>query len=76
MIYYILLPKDNEMDTLNDSNILGEVIFNKFKPNDGFKVLTKIINEYPEMWINEVRILDQTGKKYSIEQFFDILEKY
>lgn len=75
MTYYILLPKDNEADTLNDSNILGEVSFKKFKPNDGFKVLNKIINEAPEM-IDLVRILDQTGKKYSIEQFLDILEKY
>jgi hypothetical protein len=75
MIYYILLPQDNEMDTLNDSNILGEVSFKKFKPNDGFTVLKKIINEAPEI-IESVRILDQTGKKYSIEQFFDILEKY
>ena len=51
------------------------ISFKKFKPNDGFKVLNKIINEAPEM-IDSVRILDQTGKKYSIEQFLDILEKY
>ncbi len=75
MTYYILLPNDDEKDTLNDSNILGEVSFNKFKANDGFKVLNKIINEAPEM-ISSVRILDQSGKKYSIEQFLDILEKY
>jgi hypothetical protein len=75
MTYYILLPNDDEKDTLNDSNILGEVSFNKFKPNDGFKVLNKIINEAPEM-LESVRILDQSGKKYSIEQFLDILEKY
>lgn len=75
MTYYILLPNDDEKDTLNDSNILGEVSFNKFKPNDGFKVLNRIINEAPEM-ISSVRILDQSGKKYSIEQFLDILEKY
>lgn len=74
MTFYILLPHDSEKDTLNDSNVLGEIAFNKFKPNEGFKVLTKIINEHPEM-IDEVRILDQTGKKYTIEQFLDNVEK-
>jgi hypothetical protein len=74
MIFYILLPKDSEKDTLSDSNILGEISFNKFKPNEGFKVLNKVINEYPEM-ISEVRILDQTGKKYTIEEFLNNVEK-
>jgi hypothetical protein len=74
MIFYILLPNDSEKDTLNDSNILGEISFNKFKPNEGFKVLSKIINDAPEM-INDVRILDNTGKKYTIEQFLDNVEK-
>jgi len=74
MIFYILLPNDSEKDTLNDCNILGEVSFNKFKPNEGFKVLNKIINDNPEL-IPEVRILDQSGKKYTIEQFLDNVEK-
>lgn len=74
MTYYILLPKDNEMDTLNDSNILGEIAFKKFKPNDGFKVLNKIVNDAPDL-IESVRILDQTGKRYSIDEFLDIVEK-
>lgn len=74
MIFYILLPQDSESDTLNDSNILGEISFNKFNPNDGFKVLSKIINECPEL-IPDVKILDQTGKSYTIDGFFDIIEK-
>lgn len=74
MTFYILLPKDNEIDTLNDSNILGEISFKKFKPNDGFKVLNKIVNDSPDL-IESVRILDHTGKKYSIDEFLDIVEK-
>lgn len=74
MIFYILLPQDSESDTLNDSNILGEISFNKFKPNDGFNVLSKIINDHPEL-IPDVKILDQTGKSYTIDGFFDIIEK-
>lgn len=73
MIYYILLENDDESDTLNDSNILGEISFKKFKPNDGWKVLNRIINEVPEK-INTVRIIDQTGNYYSVEQFLDALD--
>lgn len=75
MVYYILLPGDTEADTVRDSNILGEVVFNKFKRNQGYVVLANIINKYPDR-LEGVRIIDQAGKKYSVEQFLDIVFKY
>lgn len=75
MIYYILLPGDTEADTLNDSNILGEVSFKRFKKNDGFNVLLRVSKQRPEL-LEEIRIYDSSGKKHTVEQFLNIFEKY
>jgi len=74
MIYYIMLPNDNEFE-LTDSNILGEISFGKFKRNDGFTVLTNIVDKHPEL-LTTVKILDQTGKKYTIDEFLSVVEQH
>lgn len=74
MIYYIMLPSDNQFE-LTDANILGEVSFNKFKRNDGFTVLNNIVEKHPKV-LPTVKILDQSGKKYTIEEFLNIVEQY
>lgn len=74
MIYYIMLPNDNQFE-LTDANVLGEISFNKFNRNDGFTVLNNIVEKHPEV-LPTVKILDQTGKHYTIEEFLNIVEQY
>lgn len=75
MTYYILLPGDTEADTINDSNILGEVSFKKFKSNDGMRILNTIVKSADLELFQQIRIYDSKGKKYSVEEFLSILEK-
>ncbi len=74
MKYYILLPGDTESVTMYDSNILGEYSFKKFTPNQGFEVLTKIVSDAPHL-LETVRIINERGKKYSVEQFLNEIAK-
>lgn len=76
MTYYILLPGDTEADTLNDSNILGETVFKRFRQNDGMTVLNRIVKLNNVDLIEQVRIYDSAGKKYTVEEFLTILENH
>jgi hypothetical protein len=73
MKFYILLPGDTEEDTVNDSNILGEISFKKFTKNDGFDVLLNLTSKRPDL-LETLRIYDSLGKQYTVEQFLHILE--
>ncbi len=75
MIYYLLLPGDTEADTVNDTNILGEVSFKRFKKSGGLDVLIKITKERPDL-IEQLRIYDEKSKRYTVDEFLNILEKH
>ena len=70
MTFYMLMKGDTEKDTINSTNTLGEISFNTFHSEDGFKILMNLVEKYPEK-LEEVRIIDQQVKDYTIEEFLD-----
>ena len=70
MMYYILYPGNEEHDTVNDINQLGESSFNTFWAYKGFELLMKAVDQNHFLLKNFV-IKDETGKRYSIEEFLD-----
>ena len=75
MTYYLLLDGDSEKDSLYETNGLGEVSFETFYPSIGFMILSRIINQEPEL-LESLRILDEHKKSYTITKFLDKLEKW
>ena len=74
MMYYILYPGNEEHDTVNDINQLGESSFNTFWAYKGFELLMKAVDQNHFLLKNFV-IKDETGKNYSIEEFLDKIKK-
>ncbi len=74
MMYYILYPGNEEHDTVNDINQLGESSFGTFWAYKGFELLKKAIDQNHFLLKNFV-IKDETGKRYSIEEFLDTIKK-
>jgi len=73
MMYYILYPGNDEKDTVNDINQLGESSFNTFWAYKGFELLMKAVDQNHFLLKNFV-IKDETGKRYSIEEFLDTIK--
>ena len=74
MMYYILYPGNDENDTVNDINQLGESSFKTFWAYKGFELLMKAVDQNHFLLKNFV-IKDETGKRYSIEEFLDKIKK-
>jgi hypothetical protein len=74
MMYYILYPGNDENDTVNDINQLGEQSFKVFWAYKGFELLMKAVDQNHFLLKNFV-IKDETGKRYSIEEFLDTIKK-
>ena len=75
MTYYLLLEGDSEKDVYFDSNVLGEESFGVFYPSIGFNIMSKIINDRPEL-LEDIKILDDHKTSHSITEFLDKLEKW
>ena len=67
---FILLPEDTEEDVDYSTNILGEISFKNFWTEDGFEILVRSVDKYPDT-LEQVRIKDEQNKNYSVEQFLD-----
>ena len=74
MMYYILLPDDTEDGVQYSTNVLGESSFKNFWAEQGFEILERLVNKYPDT-LNEVKIKDEKSKDYTVEEFLDIIEK-
>tara|TARA_B100000900_G_scaffold402130_1_gene407644 strand:- start:261 stop:506 length:246 start_codon:yes stop_codon:yes gene_type:complete len=70
MRYFILLPEDSEEDVDYSTNILGEVSFKNFWTEEGFEILIRLVEKYPDT-LEQVTIKDEQNKNYSVEQFLD-----
>lgn len=68
MTYYILMEGDNPEDAIFDPNILGESSFDSFYPGAGLSGLMNIVEKEPEL-LPTVRIIKDTGKQITVEQF-------
>ena len=74
MMYYILLPDDTDEGVQYSTNVLGESSFKNFWAEQGFEILQRMVELYPDT-LNEVRIKDEKSKDYTVEEFLDIIEK-
>ena len=70
MRYFILLPEDSEEDVDYSTNILGEISFKNFWTEEGFEILIRLVEKYPDT-LEQVTIKDEQNKNYSVEQFLD-----
>ena len=70
MRYFILLPGDTEESVDFSTNILGEVSFKNFWADDGFEILVRMVNKYPDT-LSEIKIKDDKNKTYTVEEFLD-----
>ncbi len=74
MMYYILLPDDTEEGVQYSTNVLGESSFKNFWAEQGFEILERLINKYPDT-LNEVKIKDEKSKEYTVEAFLKNIQK-
>ena len=74
MRYFILLPGDTEESVDFSTNILGEVSFKNFWAEQGFGILTRLVEKYPDT-LSEVTIKDEQSKSYSVEEFLEKIKK-
>ena len=74
MVYYILGKNEDKENLMFSTNILGEESFGSFYPEQGFIALHNIIHTKPEK-INDFSIIDEQGKKCSVSEFLDVVEK-
>lgn len=74
MRYFILLPGDTEESVDFSTNILGEVSFKNFWADQGFGILVRLVEKYPDT-LEEVVIKDEQSKSYSVEQFLEKIKK-
>lgn len=74
MMYYILLPDDNEDGVQYSINVLGESSFKNFWASQGFDILERMIHKYPDT-LEQIKIKDEKSKEYTIEEFLKIVSK-
>ena len=74
MMYYILLPDDTEEGVQYSTNVLGESSFKNFWAEQGFEILERLINKYPDT-LNEIKIKDEKSKEYTVEEFLKNIGK-
>ena len=73
-MYYILLPDDTEQGVQYSTNVLGESSFKNFWAEQGYEILERLVNKYPDT-IVEIRIKDEKYKNYTPSEFLDVVEK-
>jgi hypothetical protein len=67
------MPDDDGNEDYS-TNILGESSFKNFWADQGFEILVRLIEKYPDT-LDTVQIKDEKSKEYSIEDFLNITSK-
>jgi hypothetical protein len=73
-MYYILLPDDTEEGVQYSTNVLGESSFKNFWADQGYEILERLVNKYPDT-VDEIKIKDEKNKTYTPSEFLDVVEK-
>jgi len=73
-MYYILLPDDTEEGVQYSTNVLGESSFKNFWADQGFEILERLVNKYPDT-LHEVKIKDEKSKEYTVSEFLDVISQ-
>jgi hypothetical protein len=74
MMYYILLPDDEDEGVQYSTNVLGETSFKNFWAEQGFEIFQRMVHKYPDT-LEQIKIKDEKGKEYTPEQFLDVISK-
>ena len=74
MTYFLMLKFESKENLMYSSNILGEESLGTFYPEQGWVALHNMMNNHAEMLENYI-ILDEKGKKYTMTEFLDVVEK-
>ena len=74
MTYFILHKKESKENLMFSSNILGEESLGSFYPEQGWTALNNMIHKSPES-LENYTILNEQGKKYTLTEFLDTVEK-
>ena len=74
MTYFLMHKFESKENLMYSSNILGEESLGTFYPEQGWVALHNMINNHAEMLENYI-ILDEKGKKYTMTEFLDVVEK-
>lgn len=74
MMYYILLPDDEDEGVQYSTNVLGETSFKNFWAEQGFEIFQRMVHKYPDT-PEQIKIKDEKGKEYTPEQFLDVISK-
>ena len=74
MTYFFMHKFESKENLMYSSNILGEESLGTFYPEQGWVALHNMMNNHAEMLENYI-ILDEKGKKYTMTEFLDVVEK-
>ena len=74
MTYFILHKNESKENLMFSSNILGEESLGSFYPEQGWTALNNMIHKSPES-LENYTILNEQGKKYTLTEFLDTVEK-
>ena len=74
MTYFLMHKFESKENLMYSSNILGEESLGTFYPDQGWVALHNMMNNHAEMLENYI-ILDEKGKKYTMTEFLDVVEK-
>ena len=74
MTYFLMHKFESKENLMFSSNILGEESLGSFYPEQGWVALHNMMNNHAEMLENYI-ILDEKGKKYTMTEFLDVVEK-
>lgn len=76
MQFFLLMPGDNEEDTLNEANLLGESSFGTFWAGTALKTLMTVVDKDPEILPMMKIRTDMSNKIFSIEEFLTVIQKH
>lgn len=74
MMYYIQWP-GKKVDPMNGDGQLGEDSFKTFWPQTGYDILMKLVDLEKNDVIEASVVIDQKGKKTTVEEFLKMLLK-
>jgi len=74
MMYYILLPDDEDNGVQYSTNVLGEISFKNFWADQGFEIFQRMVHKYPDT-LEHIKIKDEKSKEYTPEEFLDVISK-
>lgn len=74
MKFYIQFYNESKSNFEFDRNILGEISFKIFYKSKGFDILETLIENHTDL-IECIKIFDDEGKLYTIDQFLSKISK-